>query len=170
MTNQPEFKPCRAAFEAWYDTTPSRAIERNGERYILMQTELSWCAWQAAWNTRAEPAAPSSDVGTDLDSVECFVQCYGGEFECDLLKSTNRIRAHIAALEADVLRLNGDCSNYLLVKIELEADNKRLRDGLERIVEHDWRSSDVGNGPFRNYGKYALIAKEALAQTDEKVR
>jgi len=101
MTNKPEFKPCRAAFEAWYDTTPSRALERNGERYILMQTELSWCAWQAAWNTRAEPAAPS-DVEKDIGTIECIGRCLGGAFERDLLTHAKLIRAHISALEAEI--------------------------------------------------------------------
>lgn len=49
-----EIDECRKAFEQWYnyDNKSSRAIERKNGGYILMQTELSWCAWKAAWAAR----------------------------------------------------------------------------------------------------------------------
>ncbi len=51
---------CREAFNAWYVCPDgnSRALRRsdtNPDGYHLMQVQLSWTAWKAAWNTRPAP-------------------------------------------------------------------------------------------------------------------
>ena len=57
MEEKPELKPCRDAFENWYnDPDNSRGIKRsdtNPDGYHLMQAQLAWIAWQACWSTRA---------------------------------------------------------------------------------------------------------------------
>ena len=116
-----------------------------------MTTELQAAAAEIEQNTRAEPAAPSSDVEADIGTIECIGRCLGGAFERDLLAHAKRIRAHIA---------------------ELEADNKRLREAHLAIIEHDWRAGDVNNKvapqPARLLGKCALISQTALAQADRE--
>lgn len=49
----------REAFEEWYSDHYKylKAIERNGGGYVLMQAQLSWTAWQAAWKVCEERGA-----------------------------------------------------------------------------------------------------------------
>lgn len=41
----------REAFEDWYakDDKTRKSIERDASGYRLIQTDTSWCAWDAAW-------------------------------------------------------------------------------------------------------------------------
>lgn len=57
-----ELKPCHEAFEKWFAPTYDRSVERDGDGYLLMQTQLAWVAWKAAWNTRTPSAAPAEDA------------------------------------------------------------------------------------------------------------
>lgn len=42
----------RTEFEKWYSCcTDCPSVTRNGFGYKLMQTNISWNAWQAAWQT-----------------------------------------------------------------------------------------------------------------------
>jgi len=162
MTNQPELKPCRAAFEAWYDTTPSRAIERNGERYILMQTELSWCAWQAAWNTRAEPAAPSSEhIETALRVTRNNGQAAAEYFAIYNEYPADTLRAHIASLEEGIEALSSANESFAKRIANLATENKRLREALKGMLEVF--VDDTGD--FEDMHT-VIAARSALAQTD----
>ena len=51
----------REGFEKWAsdDGAWPKAIERNGEDYKLMQTQLFWCGWKAACKFRDEPKVES---------------------------------------------------------------------------------------------------------------
>lgn len=65
MTTTPEpaeMKPCREAFERWWSPLYDRSLERNGDGYSLMQTQLAWDAWKNSWNTRTPPAAVAEDA------------------------------------------------------------------------------------------------------------
>lgn len=57
-----EMKPCREAFERWWSPLYDRSLERNGDGYSLMQTQLAWDAWKNSWNTRTPPAAVAEDA------------------------------------------------------------------------------------------------------------
>lgn len=45
----------RDAFEDWYSCgdKKSKAIERDGEKYILMHACIAWAAWKAALSSAA---------------------------------------------------------------------------------------------------------------------
>ncbi len=98
MTNKPELKPCPFCGSTSLNTD-----------WITNEVYTVWCLKCGAdfvsnlgekdtyklWNTRAEPAAPSSD---EVDRDLCAVSMVFPETAQDL-------RAHIAALEADNKRL-----------------------------------------------------------------
>ena len=169
MTNKTEIYECRAAFEAWYDTTPSRAIERNGERYILMQTELSWCAWQAAWNTCAEPAAPPSDevdrAFSTLERYDTFHQHHTGYDSSAEIKT---IRDHIAALEEGIEALSSANESFAKRIANLATENKRLREVLTKYATADVTCSyvEVSSRAYEVHEHCEKWAQAALAQTD----
>lgn len=45
----------RLAFEHWYSDQGKhpQAIERKGDAYVLMNTHISWTAWQELWLSEA---------------------------------------------------------------------------------------------------------------------
>lgn len=115
-----------------------------------MTTELRAAAAEIEQNTQAEPPAPSSDVEADIGTIECIGRCLGGAFERDLLAHAKRIRAHIAALEADNERLREALQKYASAKVTCE------------FVDEDSRTFEV-------HESCEKWAQEALAQTDGKV-
>lgn len=57
MTDE-ELLPCRESFEEWFSThiRPfSLEMDAGGICYKHIRAQVSWKAWQAAWNTRAQP-------------------------------------------------------------------------------------------------------------------
>ena len=53
MTRQPDNDLCREEFEKWFGQ--NSPLKRNGDEYQWVETQNSWYAWQAAWQTRPQP-------------------------------------------------------------------------------------------------------------------
>jgi hypothetical protein len=70
------------------------------------------------------------------------------------------LRTAIASLQAEVARLNADCTNYLLVKAELQTEIMHKDAALEWI-NANWANQDMSHTDFRV--KAYIEARGALA-------
>lgn len=105
---------CRAAFEAWY-TCPDenkralRRSETNPDGYALMQVQLSWTAWKAAWKPKRE----SSD-GDLLYALEIALKHLAKlpleEITAASVKDINFMERTLSKAKARYEQIEGDAS------------------------------------------------------------
>lgn len=156
-----ELKPCPfcggSAIDCGKDdiccTTPGCAM---ANKYIPLKE----------WNTRAEPA-PSSDVETDIGTVECIGRCLGGAFERDLLAHAKRIRAHIAALEHKHDDLVTRCVQAESDRDALEAKlAEQIREDEMRLINHCIKIID-NNSRSHLHAEAEFLTK--IAELEEQI-
>lgn len=180
MTNKPEFKPCpfcgNLPRKAYVDT-----LCCNNKTCPIFDYPFK----TSDWNTRAEPPATSSDeVEKALDQT---LYDFGDGEERYLIKEDDwkAYRAHIAALTKEIETTKRTTAGHYLTWqcteaglreeiTALEADNKRLREALEKVANNRFLSyentedSMYGTGVTDGHRLAALWALEALAKTDVK--
>jgi hypothetical protein len=142
MTSE-ELKPCREAFESWYEDDGFLSLERYSDSYKDAVTHRCWMSWKAAWNTRA-----ASPVDLDEIKAEMMNSLIGSETvtpdNSNLVSWMNtvieRLRhlGHLHAKDPDVItikRADLEAMKEAATAIRITDYAKGYGDGINKIID-----------------------------------